>query len=77
MSPNPYDARDQIEHAEIAALLEQLPAEHPAREAYGRGVTTIELTHLVADRVELVDGLKKAYLAGFGPVLVGSSGFRL
>lgn len=76
MSPNPYDTRDEQERAEIAALLEQLPPAHPAREAYGRGVGTIELAHLVADRAELVEGLKEAYLAGWQRVLARSSSFR-
>jgi hypothetical protein len=76
MSPDPYDTRDAQEHAEIAAILAQLPDAHPAREAYGRGAGTIELTHLVADRAELVEGLKAAYLAGRWRVLKRTAGFR-
>jgi hypothetical protein len=76
MNPNPYDTRDELEHAEVAALLAQLPAGHPARDAYGRGTGTIELTHLVADRAELVEGLKAAYLSGWRRVLTRSRGFR-
>ena len=76
MNPNPYDTRDAQEHAEVAALLAALPDEHPARDAYGRGAGTIELSHLVADRVELVEGLKEAYLAGYARMLAGVGGFR-
>ena len=76
MSPDQYDTRDAQEHADVAAVLTALPPEHPAHEAYARGVGTLELTHLVADRVELVDGLKEAFLAGYRRLLDGSGGFR-
>ena len=76
MNPNKYDTRDAQEHADVAAVLTVLSAEHLAREAYARGVGTLELTHLVADRVELVDGLKEAFLAGYSRLLDSSGGFR-
>ena len=76
MSPDQYDTRDEQEHADVAVVLTVLPAEHPARDAHARGVGTLELTHLVADRVELVDGLKQAFLAGYRRLLAGSGGFR-
>lgn len=76
MTANPYDTRDEDEHAEVAALLASLPNGHPARDAYSRGVGTIELTHLVIDHQTLVDGLKEAYLAGYGRILARSGGFR-
>lgn len=76
MSPNPYDARDEQEHAEVAALLNQLPSSHPAHDAHNRGAGTIELTHLVTDRSDLVEGLKNAYLAGWQRVLTRTRGFR-
>lgn len=60
MRPHPFDTRDAIEHAEIAALLEQLPAAHPTREAYGGRAGTLGLTHLVADRSEVVEGMDVA-----------------
>lgn len=71
-----YDTRDEQEHAEITALLASLSEDHPARVAYADGADTITMTHLVADRPELVDGLKKAYLAGYGRVLARSGGIR-
>ena len=76
MNPNKYDTRDAKEHADVAAVLTVLPAEHAGREAYARGIGTLELTHLVADRVELVDGLKQAFLAGYRRLLAGSGGIR-
>jgi hypothetical protein len=57
------DLRDAEEHAAVTAALEQLPADHPARVAYLDRADTIALTHLVADRPDLVDALKEAYLA--------------
>lgn len=56
MSPNHYDTRDSQEHTDVAMILGVLPEEHPARAAYARGVGTLELTHFVADRLELVEG---------------------
>jgi hypothetical protein len=48
--------RDTEEDAAITAVLEQLPADHPARLACLDHTDTIALTHLVADRPELVGG---------------------
>lgn len=48
------DYRDEIEHAEAARILSELPAEHPARVAYATGTRetagSISLSWLVADR---------------------------
>lgn len=41
------DTRDPEEHAAIAAILAELPADHPARIAYAGQEDTIRLTHLV------------------------------
>ncbi len=76
MQPAILDKRDAQERAEVAALLAVLPPEHPAREACARGTDTIALTHLVADRPELVEALKQAFLAGYARLLEGSGGFR-
>jgi hypothetical protein len=65
------------EHAVISAALEQLPAVHLARLAYLDHTDTIALTHLVADRPELVEALKEAYLKGFGRLLCSAGHFRL
>jgi len=76
-SPNPSDTHDEIEHVDINALLEQLPPTHPAREAYGRGAGTIELTHLVADWAELVDDLKDEAAPSAAPDFLMSCRRRL
>lgn len=76
MGPNPYDTRDEQEHAAVAAFVASLPDERLAREAYARGAGTIELTHLVADQRELVDELKKAYLAAHARILANAGGFQ-
>jgi hypothetical protein len=71
-----HDLRDAEEHAAICAALEQLPADHPVRVAYLDRVDTIALTHLVADRPELVEALKEAYLKGFGRLMRSAGHFR-
>jgi len=71
-----YDTRDAEEHAAITAALEQLLADHPARLAYLDHADTIALTHLVADRPDLVEALKQAYLSGCGRLLRSSEHFR-
>ncbi len=76
MQPNPYDTRDPAERADVATILGVLPDEHPARVAYACGTGTLELTHLVADRPELVEELKEAWLAGYRRLLARSQGFR-
>jgi hypothetical protein len=58
--------RDAEEQAAVAAALSLLRSDHPARVAFENGLDTIALTHLVADRQDLVNALKKAYLDGFG-----------
>ena len=65
MQANPYDTRDAKERTEVSALLDTLPSDHPAREAYARGVDTIALTHRVTDRPELSEALKEPFLAGY------------
>jgi len=70
-----HDTRDPQEHADVSALLGVLPV-HPAREAYARGTGTLELTHLVADRPELIEELKEAWLGGYRRLLERSRGFR-
>jgi hypothetical protein len=72
----PFDTRDALEHAEVAALLGGLPHEHPARVAYRRGAGTLALTHFVTDRPALVEPLKEAFLAGYRRLLASSRGFR-
>jgi hypothetical protein len=40
-----------------AAILAELPTDHPARIAFAEGKDTIALTHLVSDRKDLVKHL--------------------
>jgi len=68
--------RDAEEHAAITGALERLPANHPARVAYLADADTIALTYLVADRPDLVEALKQAYLSGCGRLLRSSGHFR-
>ena len=64
---HPCDYRDRIEHAEVAAALAELPEDHPARVAYAASAVeasdSLSLTHLVADRMDLVHRLVAAYMA--------------
>jgi hypothetical protein len=59
------DYRDDIEHAEVAGALSELPEDHPARRAYSAGETTdsLSMSHQLAERPELVKRLIDAYLA--------------
>lgn len=75
-APASYDTRDAQEHADVAAVLEELPADHPGRDAYAGSAGTLGLTHLVADRPELVERLKEAFLSGFWCMFAGAGGFR-
>src|ERR671910_2753759 len=61
----PPDVRDAEEHAAVAAALRDLHADHAARRASAEGADTIKLTHLAADRREIVEALTQAYLAGW------------
>lgn len=76
MRPDSYDTRDAKEHAEVSALLGTLPSDHPTREAYARGADTIALTHLAADRPEVSEALKEAFLAGYRRLLAGTRRFQ-
>jgi hypothetical protein len=39
----PADYRDELEHTEVARILSELPAEHPARVAYSEGADYFQL----------------------------------
>jgi len=71
-----YDTRDEQEHQDVRSILAALPEDHPARVAYSGGADTIRLSHLVADRPELVEGLKAAYLAGYSRLRRSVGHFR-
>jgi hypothetical protein len=70
-----YDTRDAEEHRAVATALETLPVDHAARRAYAEGADTIQLSHLVADRPDIVDELKEAYLAGYDRMLERSGSY--
>ncbi len=60
---HPADYRDEIEHAEVAAVLSGLPHDHPARRAYSAAETSdsIRLSQLLEDRPDLVQRLIAAH----------------
>jgi hypothetical protein len=64
---HPSDYRDDAEHAQIALILSELPAKHPARVAYlsgaWEGANTLSLIRLVAKQPEMVDRLIEIYTA--------------
>jgi len=72
----PLDTRDADEHAAVTVALSNLPPDHPARRAYAEGADTVKLTHLVADRRDIIAALTEAYLAGWRRSLARWSGFR-
>ena len=73
------DYRDEIEHAEIARILSELPAEHPARVAYSTGAReacdSISLTWLVAERRDIVQALVDANVAAWRRILARQGGY--
>ena len=61
---HPADYRDEIEHAAIAQILAELPDDHIAIYAYYTGARSaadsLSMTHLLADRMDLVERLVTA-----------------
>jgi len=61
--PHRADYCDEVEHAEVARILSELSAEHPARVAYATGARqvsdSISLSWLVADQHDMVQALTK------------------
>jgi hypothetical protein len=55
--------RDEQANGEVAEILAELPADHPARLAFAMGKDTIALTHLLADRKDLNARLMDTYWA--------------
>ena len=64
---HPSDYRDDIEHAEVACILSDLPDRHPARTAYAsgawEGANTLGLSRLCAGRLDVVERLIAVYSA--------------
>jgi hypothetical protein len=56
-----FEARDEEEAAAIHAILNELPDDHPAREAYRAGADPIRLMNLV-ECEDLVEKLNQAWL---------------
>jgi hypothetical protein len=73
------DYRDEIEHAEVARILSELPVEHPARIAYATGAReaadSISLSWLVADRGDMVRALTDANTAAYRRTLARQGGY--
>lgn len=73
------DYRDELEHAEVARILSELPAEHPARVAYSTGAReaadSICLSWLVADRADMVRALVDANMAAYRRTLARQGGY--
>ncbi|HZO51229.1 MAG TPA: hypothetical protein VFB63_00865 [Bryobacteraceae bacterium] len=61
---HPADYRDEIEHAEVAAALSELPGDHPAAVAYWTAAVgdSLALTYLLKDRADVAQRLVAAYL---------------
>jgi hypothetical protein len=62
------DMRDAEEKAEVTRILSVLPEDHPAHAAHRCGADTISISHLVADRPQLVRALVRAYMASLDRV---------
>ena len=77
---HPADYRDDIEHEQVAAVLSQLPEDHPARLAYYNGARegsdSIQLSRLLGDRPELAKRLVDAHLAHSNRIWERSGHFR-
>jgi hypothetical protein len=59
--PRSFETRDDEARAAIQAIIEELPDEHPARDAYKAGADLIELTYLVG-REDLAEKLNQTWL---------------
>ncbi|SRR6266852_3513283 len=61
--PIDLSGRDEQANVEVADVLAELPEDHAARIAFAEGKDTITLTHLVADRKDLIARLMESYWA--------------
>lgn len=73
------DYRDELEHAEVARILAELTAEHPARVAYETSAReasdSISLSWLVADRCDMVRALTEANMSAYRRTLARQGGY--
>ncbi len=56
-----FEARDDEQRAAIQAVLDELPQDHPAVQAFRAGADLVRLTHLV-EREDLADKLHHVWL---------------
>src|SRR5947209_4006575 len=72
------DYRDELEHAEVARILSELPPDHPACVAHLAGAReasdSLGLSHLLAERLDLVERLVAAHLAHHDRIWARHSG---
>jgi hypothetical protein len=61
--------RSAEEYAAVAAAVELLPTDHPARKAFAEGVDTIALTHLCSGYPDVIEALCTTYIEGCGRLL--------
>jgi len=75
-APHPADYRDAIEHAEVAQILAELPADHPACVAYLSGAReasdSLSMSHMLANRPDLVARLVAAYMGHHARIYANS-----
>lgn len=75
---HPADYRDEVEHAEVVRILSELPEDHIALYAYYTGAReaadSLSMTHLLEDRIDLVERLASAYAATGGRINARSPG---
>jgi hypothetical protein len=75
---HPADYRDELEHAEVARVLSELPDDHPACITYRTGAReasdSLSLSHLLAERMDLVQRLVDAYMGHTRRIRARSSG---
>jgi hypothetical protein len=76
---HPADYRDEEEHADVARILSELPADHPARVAYSAGAReasdSIALARLVVERRNIVQALVEANMAAYRRMLARQGGY--
>ena len=78
---HPADYRDEMEHEEVAAILSELPDDHIAIYAYFTAAScaldSLSMTHLLVDRMDLVDRLIDAFTAASARIWKRSPGHSI
>lgn len=69
---HPVDYRDELEHEAVVAILSDLPDDHIATYAYytaaRSAADSLSMTHMIAERPDLVARLIAAYTAHAGRI---------